>query len=652
MRRIAFLYNVFIVCLTIVLLGIAKVYSEDPPALEDNQSVVLSEGDRKHVRVFSTPEDGEMRTLTLQIEENHRAVGQIPSESGWSLSDGETNCMSGEEGGWHFGVSRCSGSCPEEVAIGFSGSPGSASGEQFVTTITGEIYTCGGGGGEGSGGVETFTLLITDDESAHISPNPAYVAVSTSEDPHWVKLTAKRFTESGSSDSGGEEVVVDWKTMDDVDFAGSEGGTVLTDTQVDAREETFIWAKSTRSGEYEVQATTLGDSEGSGLLIEGILNVASVKIKKVWSNQFEGNECYFLPGGHGAEKDSTDDFLLVGERDDEFHLKAKIEKTAFETDSSPPLLFGFAYLVLEHSGTKKYVPSKPFLYYGVKTVDYTFDEAKQIATIFSKVKYSETNFLVAGYDYNLDGDLTADEVGSTEVYPIIFVSKSDYVTSAGTTWALYGVWAGSGLLLPALHLGEFLNSNMTGDKEISLSMDDPRLEHKVGGGPPDGCTFENVKEFVYDEIEYQWLGDKIMESQKFNELIKGKLQNLKPSIIAYFNANPDKNTYTDSLAFNDEKLNYGDRTGEPPSDLYLWLSFGKVKLRGAAIFEIRKKDLEVVEISIAMTQADLYDWDYTLDSTMAKIQAGFGTLGQAGKIFTNKTIVFGKMSSIEGYKIE
>jgi hypothetical protein len=231
------------------------------------------------VRVFSTPEDGEMRTLTLQIEENHRAVGKIPSESGWSLSEGMTNCMSGEEGGWHFGVSRCSGSCPEEVAIGFSGAPGSASGEQFVTTITGEIYSCGGEGTEGNGGVETFTLLITDDESAHITPNPANVKVSTAEENHWIKLTAKRYTESGESESG-DDVVVDWNPVDDVDFAEDEGGPVMTDGQVDARVETFIWAKSSVAGKHDLKASTLGDSEdGGGVVIEGVLNVINADLR-------------------------------------------------------------------------------------------------------------------------------------------------------------------------------------------------------------------------------------------------------------------------------------------------------------------------------------------------------------------------------------
>ena len=272
---------------------VANVFSEGHP---DDQEVVLSEGDGNHVKVFTTPDENESRMLTMKIEDQHRAVGKIPGESGWSLEDRDENCMSGEEGGWNFGVSRCSARCPEEVAIGFLNSPDVDVTTQFVTTITGEIYTCGDGSTEpgepgGSGGsVETFTVLITDENTVHIKPNPAKVGVSSDEEDRWIKLSAVRYE---SSDSEGDGVEVDWKhaettdgtTSDDVKFSDEEDGPILSGGDLPHR-ATSIWAKSSVAGQYTVKANTVpGGTEESSGVISGELNIVNV----VFNNAAERN---------------------------------------------------------------------------------------------------------------------------------------------------------------------------------------------------------------------------------------------------------------------------------------------------------------------------------------------------------------------------
>lgn len=281
-----FTWKSFHYVVTFVVLAFLNVFAEDPP---NTQDVVLSEGDRNHVRVFSTPEAGETRMLTLKVEDKHRAIGKIPGQSGWSLEDGTENCMGGEEGGWSFGVSRCPGNCPQEVAIGFAGAPGAHPGRQFVTTITGKIYTCleGSGGSDGQGGSgradeQTFTLLITDEKTIHIIPNPANVAVSTDEQDHWVKLEAVRY-EYDDGESMSIPVVVDWShEMDqNLDFASIEGGSVMTVTQMDDYEASFIWVKSTVSGDYTVKATDSVGPGSSNVVIEGALSVLSMNLASI-----------------------------------------------------------------------------------------------------------------------------------------------------------------------------------------------------------------------------------------------------------------------------------------------------------------------------------------------------------------------------------
>lgn len=136
-------------------------------------------------------------------------------------------------------------------------------------------------------------MLITDEDTIHITPNPANVAVSSEEENHWIEVNAVKYVHGETEDSE-NQVTVDWSHVNNVEFSSSEGGTVMTESQVNDYEAKFIWAKSSVAGAYTIKANTVpDDSEESSKEIEGTLNVINVEFTDVWERNLEHDDSDF-----------------------------------------------------------------------------------------------------------------------------------------------------------------------------------------------------------------------------------------------------------------------------------------------------------------------------------------------------------------------
>lgn len=239
-------------------------FSINVPAATETRPITLT-GD--HKAVFTAPVTSEdSRFVELTVEGDTSAEGDIPGTSGWGYGSGGGNK--------NIDIDKCdSDPSNDDLTISYHGSPSGGSGYNFVTTITGTITSCGEGEGEG-GSESTFTLLITDEDTVHISPNPANVAISSEEQDHWVELKAVKYAH-GATENSETEVTVDWSHVDNVEFSDSEGGAIMTESQVNAYEAIVIWAKSSVAEAYTVKATS--GSEGQD--VEGILNAIGVELK-------------------------------------------------------------------------------------------------------------------------------------------------------------------------------------------------------------------------------------------------------------------------------------------------------------------------------------------------------------------------------------
>ena len=75
----------------------------------------------------------------------------------------------------------------------------------------------------------------------------------------------------------------------------------------------------------------------------------------------------------------------------------------------------------------------------------------------------------------------------------------------------------------------------------------------------------------------------------------------------------------------------------PEDDLFRTL--GTCSIAGTLSIWVSRDDLSVESNLLEVTLTDLYDWDYATsweDAFNAQVQAGFGTLGTRGEVFTSE----------------
>ncbi len=236
----------------------------------ETRQLVLTPGD--HVTVFSAPATAQdTRFLELSVKPNSKATASIPGDSGWAYGSAVNNK--------NILVDQCdSDPANNSMTLSYQGGPLGEGAYSFLTFIDDGLITyCGEGGSTGSNPDHSFTLLITDENTVLILPNPAYAAVSTEQASNWIELKALRWEfENGAN----KEIptVVDWAPVFNLSCSQTKEGPAMTDEQVDAYEGTTIWVKSNTPGIYTVLASTLEESGTAGKVITGTLNILSVEL--------------------------------------------------------------------------------------------------------------------------------------------------------------------------------------------------------------------------------------------------------------------------------------------------------------------------------------------------------------------------------------
>jgi hypothetical protein len=254
------------------------------------ETLLITPGD--HVAVYTTPtaDDGITRQLELKVVPDSHATATIPGTSGWAEAE--------DSGNRNIDINRCDDVVAEPVdnpdeiyTLGYHGTASGTAGYNFVTFIDDGIITyCkesdnegGAPGGGGGGSPHTFTLLITDQDTVHIKPNPAYVEVTTAEVDHWIKLTAGRYI-PGEEEMLFVPVEMDWLHVTDINYSATEGGGVMTPSEVNDYKREFIWSKSSVAGEYIIKSQTIG----GGVEANSVLNVSSINPAKITANNRNG----------------------------------------------------------------------------------------------------------------------------------------------------------------------------------------------------------------------------------------------------------------------------------------------------------------------------------------------------------------------------
>ena len=365
----------------------------------------------------------------------------------------------------------------------------------------------------------------------------------------------------------------------------------------------------------------------------GTLYILKVELEKVWSDQLPDRECYYMPGGHGAPKDTGEQFLLIGARsDNKVYVKADV---SIEPDI-PEIRSKVLFRLAKNTGN----PASMQLT-GTSTLS-----VDNVASINSDSFDLDSHQVVAGIDLDGDGHLSANEVLAISPHNMRFVSINSSVLAEAQVriWLTLGAWAGQ--YVAAMNLEEFLDPTPEGSyTPVTISVNDSRLEHRVGLKLDSNCADTTAQEVVYGDQSLTSLI--IATSKTLKSIIQGRLNTKKQEVVDFFNdpQNSGETSYEFEVLLV-QPIWYEDHQID---DLDLFLAFGKADLNAYCTIRVDRATMQVNYARIVGVQTDLYDWDYTLDPIPARVQAGFPTLGSSGRVYRNMALLAHDVTTVIGY---
>ena len=246
--------------------------------------------------------------------------------------------------------------------------------------------------------------------------------------------------------------------------------------------------------------------------------------------------------------------------------------------------------------------------------------------------------VVAGLDINTDGILQNSEVCEVMPKQFVLVTQSDYDSADNTLWvgtALPGV---AGNLLHAFRTGTI----PPGATQAGKTLYAQQLSHPVG------AVWEANNTAVvmhYTFSQSSTVAQAVASAVPTVTSVESHLKTtsaFKDVVQSYFQQFPNEPEQTfGPWPFPPTLIGFG------PMNPDLLFAFGHVTISGQIWVTVRNPDLRVMSIEYAGSFTDLYDFDHSGEfpaPTAAKVQTGFSTLGNSGKVFFT-TVEFQRQTS-------
>ncbi len=152
-----------------------------------------------------------------------------------------------------------------------------------------------------------------------------------------------------------------------------------------------------------------------------------------------------------------------------------------------------------------------------------------------------------------------------------------------------------------------------------------------GSGPQAKAPINNN---IFDENNA--LSYIITEHDHFRDILIGE--------VLFVNWEQVRDTFRDNEHIQSEWFVWPwlEERFEYPGGGDMYYAFGKVEIDATVKVLVQREGLEVTMVKVEGEQIDLYDWLYTngpaMDAAGAKVQTGFLTLGDKGRIFKSKVM--------------
>lgn len=411
-------------------------------------------------------------------------------------------------------------------------------------------------------------------------------------------------------------------------------------------------------GEYVCRFTAKVDAHGTEcrpskrVLPEETVRVVETEVIRIASLQHTSSQsCNYLPGGSGmgdfAPK-GTPYIIVAAKSDGQLYFEADImiEDIAGVQAIAALRRYGGLFFNGGLNPVYRILVDTPFNGQAVQA------GSSKVRFVTAPFHQSELDLyeIVVGYDFNMDGILSKAEVcPSSNRYPMCFVSQSDYDAakdrSALTTNGVFLGYDNASQFVRAFLYGQTPNRSDQGGatirSSVAISCNDYRLEHPLGqvfvGGSGSGYAyiFPSTSALASDIAKSDAL-KRVLDSAIREEIANGKIT---------------ASTVSHEIQIA-TSIDYRDEEGNVPSvDRDLHLSFGKGNIDANLALSLAPNGsggVEVVSAKLTGEQTDLYDWNYTFgrdllgvvgfDHSMGILQAGYPTLGSAGRTFISRVL--------------
>jgi hypothetical protein len=342
--------------------------------------------------------------------------------------------------------------------------------------------------------------------------------------------------------------------------------------------------------------------------------VLKVELNKVLSDQFSGADVNRLPP-IGVYPDKNKPMLMgcASYVSEEGMHMAKIKVEATVTPSSST-----AYVGIRKVGTTATLDSD------------VINSGGQTALSWSSSDNDAVYEVIGGIDQNENDFLDPSEVCTTypdhvRVFNIIqYNNSSDYLSLAVVGGAFVGYPTAAALL-------EYFLDNSGNETTVSLTH--PRLYHPIGiqwsgtSGPCSKYNFANLSDVVQAKEFHQRLGEQAIADHYLE-------------MFNYFTAHPGSTHTFGPWSCSLPDFNFPN-SGDHSVDFDMFYAFALVDSFTVTSYQMTMHDsgnfnYDVLSITAEGSFKDLYDFDIWaggFSEPAAKVQAGYPTLGTAGRVF-------------------
>ncbi|MEP6670778.1 MAG: hypothetical protein ABJF10_16590 [Chthoniobacter sp.] len=375
-----------------------------------------------------------------------------------------------------------------------------------------------------------------------------------------------------------------------------------------------------------------------------------VEITKLWSDQLSGvTDANYLPNQTGGQERQ---YLLMGacqssNFDLKGHLKAKVD-VGGSSELRNKILWRLATKI-----GNRYLPEDG---------SSTYDANGEIVTVVLDTVFpdDENSYnLVAGYDQDGNGQLSSAEATirpsykwnhhdsngqpktDAHEYEVKIVSRDTYNANNTGTFGLSNlsdyIWAPGGLTEASRCMNAFLTAGTpvgaTGPA-TTVTRSDFRLTHAVGlifpppgnPGPTINATFSRTSQ----------MADDAANAHAIYVLLADRISAKKDEVHQRF-GDPGNVVETFDWHFEGGSVNFANA-----SDPDLFLALGDTIISPFDVtVKVHRDGYTIESVTITGTITDLYDFDYDgppkwpeFVRKAARVQSGYNTLGNAGRIYT------------------